>query len=79
MCSCAAILARNPEQQQLPQGCLFFHIDHFVNTEDQRSCTTHSSGAEAARLTPRLSWKSGVSLQVSLDERIQNPSGRQGA
>lgn len=26
----AAILAKNPEQQQLPQGCLFFHIDHFA-------------------------------------------------
>lgn len=76
MCTSAAILAGNPEQQQLPQGCLFFHIDHFAKYEG--SVQLYTSQLQGGRCEAPTQTFLEVWNQT-WENRIQNQSGRKDA
>lgn len=81
-CWCALLLPSWPRTQN-SSSChrevSSFTLIILLTTKDRCSCTHLSSRADAARLIPRLSWKSGVRPRVTREKRIQNQSGRKDA
>lgn len=79
MCASAVVLAKNPEQQQLPRGRLFLHIER---------CAKYQGSAQlyAAQLLgggclphPKAVGEGSSQRWVTCEYRIQNQTGRHSA